>query len=100
MNASQYDEAISQYTTALLLGPASPQDLLMKRSNWVGKGAWEGVLNDAKECQVNTNVWLVEICFGCRHRCEHFLALVSIVYLTFVWPVVYAPKIHNMSGRV
>ena len=50
LNARQYDGAISQYTAALSLDPADPQDLLMKRSNaWMGKGAREDALNDAKE---------------------------------------------------
>ena len=50
MNTSQYDKAISQYTVALSLGPAGPQDLLMKRSNaWVGQGARGDALIDAKE---------------------------------------------------
>ena len=50
LNAKQYDEAVSQYTVALSLDPASPYGLLMKRSNaWMGKNAREDALNDAKE---------------------------------------------------
>ena len=46
----QYDEAVSRYTAALSLNPATLQKLLMKRSNaWVGKGAPEEALSDAKE---------------------------------------------------
>ena len=50
MNAQQYDEAISQYTAALLLDNVSPQDLLAKRSEArTGKGLWEDALYDANE---------------------------------------------------
>ena len=50
MNAKQYDEAVLQYTTALLLDPASPQDLLVKRSKACAKKRkWEDALNDANE---------------------------------------------------
>ena len=49
-NAKQYDEAVSQYTGALLLDPAGPQDLLVKRSKaYAEKGKWEDALNDANE---------------------------------------------------
>ena len=50
LNAKQYDKAASWYTAALSLDPAGSRDLLMKRSNaWMGKGAREDALNDAKE---------------------------------------------------
>ena len=50
MNAKNYGKAVSKYTAALLLDPADQQRLLMKRTSaWVGKGAWEDALNDAKE---------------------------------------------------
>ena len=50
MNAKEYDEAISQYTIALSLNPASPQQLLIKRSkSCAGKGLWKDALNDANE---------------------------------------------------
>ena len=50
MNARRYTEAVSQYTTALSLGPASPHGLLIKRSNaWASKGARKDSLSDAKE---------------------------------------------------
>ena len=50
MNAKQYDEAVSQYTAALSLGPSSPQDLLVKRSRAnIAKGKWNDALNDANE---------------------------------------------------
>ena len=50
MDSEQYHEAISQYTAAMSLQPVDPQRLLMKRSNaWVGYGAWQDALNDAKE---------------------------------------------------
>ena len=50
MDAKQYDEAISQYTTALSLNPATPRDLLCKRSKaHAGKGEWVDALNDAEE---------------------------------------------------
>lgn len=50
MNAREYDRAILQYTSALSLEPATPHDLLVKRSKArVGKGLWEDALNDANE---------------------------------------------------
>ena len=50
MNARRYDEAVSQYTTALALNPAIPQDLLGKRSKaHAERGEWEDALNDANE---------------------------------------------------
>ena len=50
LNGKQYDEAVSHYTVALSLNLATPQDLLMKRSNaWLGKGASEDALSDVKE---------------------------------------------------
>ena len=50
MNGKQYDEAVLQYTGALLLGPAGPQDLLVKRSKaYAAKGEWGDALNDANE---------------------------------------------------
>ena len=50
MNAQKYDVAVLQYTTALSLNPATPQDLLGKRSKaHAGKGGWEDALHDADE---------------------------------------------------
>ena len=50
MNAKEYDMAVLQYTTALSLNPATPQDLLGKRSKaHAGKGEWEDALRDANE---------------------------------------------------
>ena len=50
MNNTEYDEAISQYTTALSLDPATKQVLLVKRSMArVRKGGWGAALEDANE---------------------------------------------------
>lgn len=53
MNAQQYDVAVSQYSAALSLNPASPQPLLIKRSKaHAAGGLWDDALNDAnKVCQ-------------------------------------------------
>ena len=49
-DAKQYGEAVSQYTAALSLDPASPQDLLVKRSKaYAGTGKLDDALNDANE---------------------------------------------------
>ena len=66
--AKQYDEATSRYTAALSLDPASPQDLLVKRSRaYAEKGKWEGALNDAAEvayCNSSMFVHANEHCSG------------------------------------
>ena len=49
MNTKQYDEAVSQYTAALSLDPANPQDLLVKLSMACAEGKWKVALNDANE---------------------------------------------------
>ena len=50
VNAKQYDDAVSQFTTALLLDPARPQSLLIKRSRALAEqGKWNDALNDANE---------------------------------------------------
>ena len=50
MSGRQYDEAVSQYSTALSLEPPTPQVLLAKRSKArAGMGSWEDALNDANE---------------------------------------------------
>ena len=50
MNARKYDVAISQYTTALSLNPATLGDLLGKRSKaHASRGEWEDALIDANE---------------------------------------------------
>ena len=50
MKARQNDEAISLYTTALSLEPATLRDLLAKRSKArAAKGMWEDALRDANE---------------------------------------------------
>ena len=50
MIARQYDDAISQYTNALSLNPATSQVLLGKRSKaYASKGKWEDALNDANK---------------------------------------------------
>ena len=48
MNIQHYDEAISQYSAALALDPAGPQDLFIKRSKaYVAGGLRDAALNDA-----------------------------------------------------
>ena len=48
MNIQHYDEAISQYSTALSLDPAAAQGLFIKRSEaYIACGSWEDALNDA-----------------------------------------------------
>ncbi|KAF8554675.1 hypothetical protein OG21DRAFT_1508679 [Imleria badia] len=50
VDAQRYDEAISQYTTAVSLNPPSPQDLLIKRSKaFLATGSWKQVLDDANQ---------------------------------------------------
>ena len=50
MNNEEYDEAISQYTTALFLDPATKHVFLVKRSKaHVRKGKWDAALKDANE---------------------------------------------------
>ena len=50
MSGRQYDEAVSQYSAALSLGPPTSQVLLAKRSKARGRmGSWQEVLNDANE---------------------------------------------------
>ena len=50
MNIQHYDEAISQYSAALALDPAGPQDLFIKRSKvYIARGLWEDALNDANQ---------------------------------------------------
>ena len=50
MNTKEYNMAVLQYMTALLLNPITLQDLLGKQSKvHAGKGEWEDVLGDANE---------------------------------------------------
>ncbi|KAG9311265.1 hypothetical protein JVU11DRAFT_8351 [Chiua virens] len=50
MSAERYDEAISQYSAAVSLGPEDPQSLFIKRSRaYVAGGMWESASNDADE---------------------------------------------------
>ena len=50
VTAQRLDEAISVYSSALLLEPAAPSGLLIKRSKvYVAKSLWEKALNDANE---------------------------------------------------
>ncbi|KAN0087969.1 hypothetical protein V8E55_006590, partial [Tylopilus felleus] len=50
MDAQQHDEAISYYTTALSLGPACPQNVLIRRSKaWLATGEWEKARDDADQ---------------------------------------------------
>lgn len=48
MDAQHHDDAIVQYSAALALDPAFPQDILIKRcKEYVAKGLWEDALEDA-----------------------------------------------------
>ena len=48
MSAEQHDDAISQYSAALSLDPATPQHFFIKRSKaYIAMGWWEAALNDA-----------------------------------------------------
>jgi hypothetical protein len=50
MSARQYDEAVSQYSTALSLDLATSQVLLAKRSKArAAMGSWQDALGDANE---------------------------------------------------
>jgi hypothetical protein len=50
MSARQYDGAVSQYSIALSLDPATSQVLLAKRSKaHTRMGSWQDALNDANE---------------------------------------------------
>ena len=52
-DAQRYDEALSHYTTALSLGPPSPQGILIKRNKaYMAIGSWKQALEDAdKVCR-------------------------------------------------
>lgn len=46
----QYDEAISNYTSALALNFPSPQSILIKRSKaFIATGSWKEALDDANQ---------------------------------------------------
>lgn len=48
MHIQRHDEAISEYSAALSLDPALPQNLFIKRSKaHVAKGLWNNGLQDA-----------------------------------------------------
>ena len=50
MDAQQYDEAVSHYSSALSLDPPSPQGILIKRSKaYLEIGSWERVVDDANQ---------------------------------------------------
>ena len=50
MNTRHYDEAISQYSTALSLDPVAPQGFFIKRSKaYIARGLLEAALNDANK---------------------------------------------------
>lgn len=50
MEAQQYDEAISHFSTALSLDPATSQALFIRRSRaHAARGMWEDALSDANE---------------------------------------------------
>ena len=53
MHVRQHDVAISWYSAALSMNPATPQALLIKRSKaHAAGGLWNDALNDAnKVCQ-------------------------------------------------
>ena len=49
-DAQRYDEAISHYSTALLLNPPSPQAILVKRSKArLATGPWKQALDEANQ---------------------------------------------------
>ncbi|KAF8552354.1 hypothetical protein OG21DRAFT_150336 [Imleria badia] len=48
--AKQYDEALTQYSTALSLNPVIRQDILMKQSKvYMAKGLWEDAIDNANQ---------------------------------------------------
>ena len=48
MSAERYDVAVSEYSVALSLNPATPQCLFIKRSKaYIARGLWQDALNDA-----------------------------------------------------
>lgn len=50
MDAQRHDDAITQYSVALPLNHAIPQDIFMKRSKvYVAKRLWEGALDDVNQ---------------------------------------------------
>ncbi|KAG6375324.1 WD40-repeat-containing domain protein [Boletus reticuloceps] len=50
MRNGNYDDAIAWYSAALDLDPASPEQILMKRSDaYAAKDSWENALRDANE---------------------------------------------------
>ena len=61
MDAQRYDEAISYYSTALLLDYPSPQAILIKRSKArLATGPWKQALDEANQvhhfCPVEVNL--------------------------------------------
>ena len=99
MNAKRYAEAVLRYSAALSLDPASPHDLLIKRSNaWANMGAPKDSLNDAKEwtrLMLTSGSWQDALTAGVSVT---ILLLWHPLYVSRAWPVVYARKIHNLSG--
>ena len=50
MSFERHDDAISYYSAALALDPATPQPIFIKRSKaYVAAGMWEVALNDANK---------------------------------------------------
>ena len=50
MDAQRYDEAVSHYSSALSLGPPSPQGVLIKRGKaFLEVESWERALDDANQ---------------------------------------------------
>ena len=59
MDAQRHDEAISHYTTALSLNPASPQGVLIKRTKaWLAAGSSQKALDDANQVRPLCHVQL------------------------------------------
>lgn len=50
MNHEQHGDAITYYSTALALDPATPRSIFIKRSKaYLAAGLWEVALNDANK---------------------------------------------------
>ena len=59
MDAQQYGEAVSHYTTALSLDPHSAEGILAKRKKaLVATGSWKQALDDANEVHHSSLLWV------------------------------------------
>ncbi|KAF8435496.1 hypothetical protein L210DRAFT_2531246 [Boletus edulis BED1] len=71
VNAEQYDDAISCYSSALSIIPSSPQAILIKRSKArLATGAWKQALEDANQVITldSSSPWGYEVKHAALHK--------------------------------